>query len=378
MHGLHGGAAFIILGLRRRRCQRKASRLRVSRAASDRRDSTDGPVAYDATRTAIISMRKLRVLVPVVVAVLLAACTSSPTTTPTTTQTAPAVELSTTPTGWVPVAYGDAQLAIPANWYVLYNTPPCPAGSPPGEMFVNPRPGLFFCPAETSPGPKTTVSLGPPTTRSVTSHGEVINSIPVFPYAAGPRSSYLVPSLDVEITVDGRVGQRVLHTLTRSPRTVALASGSALPAPSSWRSVTFVGLRFSVPSSWSVDRTSVAYGLGAMCRTPGVALGVTGVILSNDLTPFSPGCPTILLSPEQPRNGVQVDSGPHADLPVTLSFPFHCFLHGLSACLATSPAYSILVLGVTVPGRINPVFVSIGLAGNGMVARTILYSLRAA
>jgi hypothetical protein len=46
--------------------------------------------------------------------------------------------------------------------------------------------------------------------------------------------------------------------------------------------------------------------------------------------------------------------------------------------LATSPAYSILVLKLTVPGRKTPVLVSIGLAGNGMVARTILYSLRAA
>jgi hypothetical protein len=36
------------------------------------------------------------------------------------------------------------------------------------------------------------------------------------------------------------------------------------------------------------------------------------------------------------------------------------------------------VLRVNVPGRDKPVFVSIGLAGNGMVARTILYSLRAA
>jgi hypothetical protein len=36
------------------------------------------------------------------------------------------------------------------------------------------------------------------------------------------------------------------------------------------------------------------------------------------------------------------------------------------------------VLKVTVPGRTMPVVVSIGLAGNGMVARTILYSLRAA
>jgi hypothetical protein len=62
-----------------------------------------------------------------------------------------------------------------------------------------------------------------------------------------------------------------------------------------------------------------------------------------------------------------------------LSFSAHCLdLHGLTACPATSPAYSILVLKVRVPVRDKAVFVSIGLAGNGMVARTILDSFRAA
>jgi hypothetical protein len=64
---------------------------------------------------------------------------------------------------------------------------------------------------------------------------------------------------------------------------------------------------------------------------------------------------------------------------LTLSFSGHCLdLHGLTACPASSPAYSILVLKVTVPGRSKPVYVSIGLAGNGMVAKTILYSLQTA
>jgi hypothetical protein len=77
-------------------------------------------------------------------------------------------------------------------------------------------------------------------------------------------------------------------------------------------------------------------------------------------------------------NGIQVDSGSHVQFDVTLAFSKHCLsLHGLTACPATSPAYSIFVLKVTVPGHSKPVFVSIGLAGNGMVARTILYSLRA-
>jgi hypothetical protein len=78
-------------------------------------------------------------------------------------------------------------------------------------------------------------------------------------------------------------------------------------------------------------------------------------------------------------DGVQVDLGSHLQFHVTLSFSAHCLdLHGLTACPATSPAYSILVLRVNVPGRSKPVFVSIGLAGNGMVARTTLCSLRAA
>jgi hypothetical protein len=81
---------------------------------------------------------------------------------------------------------------------------------------------------------------------------------------------------------------------------------------------------------------------------------------------------------QQPRNGVLLDSG-LSPLLVAGSFSKHCLkLGGLTVCPATSLPYSILVLRVTVPGRSKTVYVSIGLAGNGMVARTILYSLRAA
>ena len=51
---------------------------------------------------------------------------------------------------------------------------------------------------------------------------------------------------------------------------------------------------------------------------------------------------------------------------MTLSLSAHCFVvHGLTSCPATSPAYSILVVRVNLPGRDKPVFISIGLAGNG-------------
>jgi len=62
---------------------------------------------------------------------------------------------------------------------------------------------------------------------------------------------------------------------------------------------------------------------------------------------------------------------------VTLSFPTRCLeVHRLTVCPSATPEYSILFLRVTVPGREKPFFVSIGLAGDGTVARTILYSLR--
>ncbi len=111
-----------------------------------------------------------------------------------------------------------------------------------------------------------------------------------------------------------------------------------------------------------------------------MAFSSVAVTLSTDARPYPVlFCPYIPQTAQPPKDGVQVDSGLRNEPQVALSFLTHCLkVHGLTACPATSPAYSILVLKVTVPGRTKPVLVSIGLAGNGMVARTILYSLRAA
>ena len=337
----------------------------------------------------------LRALGAVVLAGTIAACTNSTApgivhSMPVALNTAlptklPVVDLSATPAGWMPVAFGKAQLSVPDSWWVLYNSPPCPTGSPPGEVFVNPPPGVFHCPAETAPGPGTTVRFGPPTSphSTVLGHPEVINGIFVYPYPTGPRSSYLVPSLGVEITVDGPLAQRVLHTLAFSPRSVVLASGLAPAVPSLWQSVSFAGLHFSVPAGWPISRTSgAAFGLGNPCETFGVAFFASGLTLSTDMHLLPPNaCASGAYSnaPQLPTDGVQVDSGSHLQFHVTPSFSARCLdLHGLTACPATSPAYSILVLRVMVPGRSKPVYVSIGLAGNGMDARTILYSLKEA
>jgi len=203
-------------------------------------------------------------------------------------------------------------------------------------------------------------------------------------YALGVKGvlRYYVPSLGVEITAVGPMTRRILDTLTRSPRAVVFAPGPEPVVSSDWNRLTYEGLAFAAPRSWPVIRTTQNVGIGHCSNTGAIFFG-PNVILSTDngiaaFRCFDPG-PT----PQFPQDGVQVDVGTQtlsqlAQQGLRLTFSSHCLsLHGLTACSATAPAYSILVLRVTVPGRSKPVYVSIGLAGNGMVARTILYSLRA-
>jgi hypothetical protein len=103
------------------------------------------------------------------------------------------------------------------------------------------------------------------------------------------------------------------------------------------------------------------------------------VVLDTDQKLWIALCPATLPYAVTPSDGVRVDL-------VEARSPSGTFLAGgsclnrvsVSTCPSSTPDYSILLLRVTVPGRSTPVIVSIGLAGSGKVARTILYSLRAA
>ena len=324
------------------------------------------------------------VLVLVVPALILATCTGFEAVTPTThsgiPRTAPplpAVDLSATLAGWVPVAYGDAEVSVPATWAVMTHAW-CGGKWPPIIQLGVVRQDLGCPTAASSPTVRITPLGSIPTPyrqeKPVLLHGIFV--------LLGPRAAtfvtYFVPSLHVELWATDGSGTRVTDTLAVSPRAVVLATRPAPEVPSGWRSVTFAGLHFSVPAGWPVNRTQVTPGLGAICRTPGVAFSGTTVTLSTDACPMLlPPCAYLLPLPQEPVNGVQVDSGLRTEPMVTLAFPARCLdLHGLAACPATLPPYSILVLRVTVPGRTKPVFVSVGLAGNGMIARTIVYSLR--
>ena len=340
---------------------------------------------------------RLRALVLVVMALALAACTSAPTASSTTTtvpaQPLPAIDLSATPAGWVPVAYGGAQVSVPASWSVYY----------PGWTDCGIKGDSLYLGPATATTAGCFIGFSPRTTQVNLRHIDRVpspyrsdkpvnvNGVAVYvtpSYGPHPVLVDYAPSIGVEVTATGPLARQIVNTLTRSPRVVALASGSVPTVPSSWHTVTFQGLAFASPGSWPVTRTLFNQGIGYPCAVPGVALWLSPsvVALHTDQRIYAYICPAPVRppGPQTPKDGIQVDAGSQTATQLTaqglrLSFSRHCLaLHGLTACPAISPAYSILVLKVTVPGRSKPVYVSIGLAGNGMVARTILYSLRAA
>jgi hypothetical protein len=301
------------------------------------------------------------------------------------TKPLPAIDLSGTPTSWVPVAYGDAQVSVPASFSIIYpDQYPCNAFPALGTIFLGPIGQPDTCLTSPNGSPQATVVyLRQERFPSEWLSGQqpiMRNGLRLYVASVDGIFGYYSPLLGVVVAASGPLSPQVLDTFRASPRLLAVASGPAPKAPASWHSVVFAGLRFSAPASWRVDRTETTPGLGNICGMPGVAFWETAVVLSTDARRMIlPKCPPERPFPQPPLNSVQVDSGLSTEPMITLSFPTHCLtLHGLTLCPATSPAYSILVLKVTVPGRSKPVFVSIGLAGNGMVARTILYSLKEA
>jgi hypothetical protein len=173
---------------------------------------------------------------------------------------------------------------------------------------------------------------------------------------------------------------------------VAAACTSGGPAtkdsttPSSWRRLSFAGLSFATPAGWPRFKGS-GYGPfpGWDCGLPGISFFAPTVTLSSDTQLILPNCPptsSVVLSP--PSDGVQVDEIPSRSPAAasglsTSCFHVHVHVHGLTACPYSRPALGILYLLVRGPGLAHSgVMFEVGVAGSGVVARTIIGSLRVA
>jgi len=93
-----------------------------------------------------------------------AACAQSATTaTPSTTATVPtttaAHDQGTTPSGWIPIAFDNAQISVPADW--VTSTADCPFGSVPGMVIVRAVASVTGCVLEIGSAIANVVSITP-------------------------------------------------------------------------------------------------------------------------------------------------------------------------------------------------------------------------
>lgn len=338
-----------------------------------------------------------RMLVPLAMALLAGACTRGGSTVegategppPTTTAPAPPVLTTATPAGWVPVDFGDAQVSVPPGWSVAYDAG-CVAPAPPGTIYVG-HSGYDHCP-EAPAGRAPAVLLAPLPVQSsspATAPPErTIDGIAVWgQMERDGYGSFEVPALGVEIFIRGRLGLAILATLIGSPATVALARGAAPGVPRSWKWVTAGDVRFAVPGSW---RTAASNLAEVGCGFEPDIRPADSVLVDTDRAVEVPICPAVQVRrPIPPADGVVVNEHPRSpSVPVATIVRSACLhLHGLTACpYERTPTASndrtseldILFVQTSVPGGAGHELLEIGLAGDGTVARTILYSLRPA
>ncbi len=211
---------------------------------------------------------------------------------------------------WEPLAYGDAEIATPATWPVVYpGTDVCGPTGAGGVVLLGPFGAASWCGPNTAapagtPPPPNLVRLGPLPTGAGPSSGShpsmTINGIPVYESVLHGQTSgtaYSVPSLGVELIASGPLAPRVIGSLAPSVRDIVLGGQATATPPAPWRTMTFAGLHFAVPPSWPVSRSAYAFG----CDPPDVGFANASVILDTDTDLARLPCPY----PLPPRRSAQ-------------------------------------------------------------------------
>jgi hypothetical protein len=219
-----------------------------------------------------------------------------------------------------------------------------------------------------------------------------VNGVVIFRQAAGAtqntsaiESRYAVPSLDLTLTLVGSKAQRVLGTLTLSPRAVLLSLLSHQPelaVPRAWHWFSFSGLSFAAPDSWA---SQVTRWYGPDCQMQGVyAYPSATVIMSTDETLTAPSCVFDndygVFRVHFPTSGIRVDadftraSGPTPTDPLARCYD----THDLRVCPYGLPDFGVLFLRIAGPGLARPIMFQLGLADAEATIRSIFGSLRPA
>ena len=285
----------------------------------------------------------------------------------------PVVDLAVTPKGWVPVAYGDVQVSVPPSWEVL-DAGVCDDGEPvpSAAVYLGTAQAGGICNQSSS-----YVWLQAGGNKPVPGVATDINGITAYATKSAPTVLH-IPSLAALASAKGPLAERVLHTVTVSPRYVALASGPVPPVPPSWHRVIYGGVSVAVPANWPV----VNYYQWHSCIPDYDAYYSKEVVLDSGIADTDLiSCPGRFISSAARASGVDgltINTGQYHALSDQYWPAGQCFpVNNVTACPLTFP-YSIMPLDVHVPGLGQLVQVDIGLAGSGETARTILYSIEKA
>ncbi|HEV8065323.1 MAG TPA: hypothetical protein VGP46_10850 [Acidimicrobiales bacterium] len=291
------------------------------------------------------------------------------------------VDTSLTPPGWVAVDWDDVQVSVPPGWSL---NDPCES---PDINFGPPHP--LECPGARQS--LASVEVGPITAVVNRWLRYSINGLRVLePWATsapGYQSTglFVIPALHVQVSfsairasqAESNVLYRLVRTITYSPRD-ALFSDGAPPGPAStWRAVSFEGLSLRVPPAdadgeYDTDDypllpcTNVVFGLPS------------GLDEDTDTQEVIPAC--VMMEPPTAKTFEYAEPGVFIDARVSAGDgaagkPGGCLLlNKLDVCPYSAP-YDVLYLKVSGGSLRHALLVRIGLSGNGLAARQILYSM---
>ncbi|MGO9659481.1 MAG: hypothetical protein ACLP7F_14150 [Acidimicrobiales bacterium] len=297
---------------------------------------------------------------------------------------APVASPSVAARGWGPLAYGDAQVDTPASWPVVYpGSDLCGPVGGGGVVLLGSFGTSSWCgPNVSAPvgqsSPPNLVRFGPlasPGGTPAAGHlSMTINGLRVYEGVLHGQISgtvYSVPSLGVELMASGPLAPRVIGSLAPSVREVVLRQRVTSAAPGTWRSMSFAGLRFSVPPRWPVYQTAYAFE----CDPPDNAFSAPAVTLDTGTNMARLPCPYPVPA-RHGANGVQIDEGSVAAPNPAAADGLSLVVNGLQMYLEAAYPFSSLVLDVELPGRSTPVRVTIGL-GTASTAGAVLGSITA-
>lgn len=295
-----------------------------------------------------------------------------------------------TPPGWVRVDYGNASIAVPAGWDILWgdrSVSPEPnnvvfLGKP---AFFPPSTGGPVVPSGSQPPPTsfaglTTLSGNPPPGTPVETNGHAgVRIADINPMAS---AGYAYPDLGVMLAVAGPEANRIASTIGWSASYLVSHPATNVPVPSGWKSFDYDGVNFKVPPNWPVQ--DITHGNFV---NPGQCGGKEFVRpqVYEGSSSAAPSCPAVMSTASQGVDGIWVRPYPLPDgqFPPagSISGPVNnrlfVFLPG-SNFDDIQPVLHVLVqLPSTSPYYLNEsaVVIDIGIGPDPAIAQGILTSL---